>query len=1155
MTTKPLFQLCQTMLALAGLLFGVATQATNVADLPLKTTLLAKPNVIFAMDDSGSMDWEMVLRTDNGFVWWNTTTNSAWDSLNNRPLENSGDTATALSYLFPMGEDSDFSGGQLYGNGGTYGRAAPPIAQLAWTRSSSFNPLYYNSAVTYPAWSPAYVLGAQRSYANASTSAAPAHPGPFAGGALPVRTLNVGADWSSASSGFTEDRFKFWVVKGMVLPKNTQVVADTSGACSGSTLKTLTATATTAVGNCLAAIPYYPASFWQRTVCPAGDTRCVAAPDCTVADPVSNPASACVNAPDGLGKLRRYEIRSGNSFPSGRAYADELQNFANWFTYYRKRKLMLAAAMGRALEPVTGLRLGVVPFCDGSAGNTCATPTMVDADASSASANRFAAAGQFYLNAMNQEGTPTHHTMAHIANQFNTNTNIVQYACQRNSLFVVTDGFSNTASLTPPAWDSGKSASTWGAAAPFQTTPTGSQADLALHYYTNRLRAGGATPLPAGKLPLGDQTRANPVKNTDLHITTYGITLGARGTLFPTALDPFATNVFSTAPTWPAPVADDPTMIDDLWHATINGRGRMYVANDAEAMRDSVQSAFSDILGQVGGQSGLAVTSINLARGDAQAYLGTYTPAGWAGDLTANPISATTGVVSGTPRWSAAQLLTARDWTTRTIASFSGTAGVGFTATGVGSIVNPGTAWGSNDAVVNFLRGSRADEGTIFRKRTSLIGAVVNGEPVPSRDDKLVYVTSGEGMLHAFDSETGREHWAFVPGAVMPNLGELSSRSYSFRTKLDATPTLGRISSSGKHILVGALGSAGRSTYALDVSNPRDMSEAGLAAAALWQFPGSTDSSTQAKMGYSYGRPVIAKTATNGDVVLVTSGYDKGQSIGDGKGRLWMLNASTGAILREFVTSDGAVGAEAGLGHVAAYRETDGTVRHVYGGDLLGNVWHFDLDAGSVVKLAQLRDSLGNAQPVTAAPELVTIASKRVVLVGTGRLLDLSDFGSSRVQSFYAIADGALLSNARSGLVARSYTRGGAPEFSGSAVDWATARGWYFDLPASEQANTTPVVAYGTIGFTTNINGGSDCNQSAYMYLLDIDSGLKSTAAGFTSAQISSTANTSRLTALRLVGGELVGTSHTSDNSVFSKNMSSAVSIQPSKNVWREIRR
>ena len=1153
---RELLKLGQAVLALAGLLSGVASQATDVAELPLKTAVLAKPNVVFAMDDSGSMDWEMVLRTDNGYIWWHETNKTAWDSANGQPLASSNAEA-GLSYLFPMGESGSYNGGQLYTNGGTYGRAAPPIAQLAWTRSNAFNSMYYNTLVSYPAWSPAYVNGAQRTYPNASTTAAPGHPGPFSSGT--TNTLNLSVDWNATNAGataFSSNQFKFWALPGMVMPAGT-VGINSSGNCSSTS--TLAAVATVASSQrCLVAVPYFPATFWHRTVCPAGDPACVAAPDCTVSDPVANPNSACVNAPDGLGKLRRYEIRSGNSFPSGRSYADELQNFANWFTYYRKRKLLLAAAMGRALEPVNGLRLGVVNFCDGSTAGSCVTPTMFDADGTSAASNRFAAAGRFYLNGMTQQGTPTHYTMNYVGGQFNANTGIVQYACQRNSLFVVTDGFSNTTSITPPAWDTGKSASTWGANAPYQTTPNGSQADLALRFYTNRLRAGGTTALPAGRLPLGDQNRANPDRNTDLHITTYAITLGARGTLFPSAANPFATDVFATPPTWPTPVADNPSMIDDLWHATVNGRGRMYLASDAEVLRQSMQDAFNDILGQIGGQSGLAVTSINLQRGDSQAYLGTYTPAGWAGNLTANPVSADTGDVSATPRWSAADLLAARDWTTRKIATMSAGAGLAFTATNVGSLVNPAAAWGTDAAVVNYLRGSRAGEGSSFRARTSLLGAVINGEPVPSRDDKLVYLASGEGMLHAFDTETGQEHWAFVPGAALAGLGQISSRDYAFRTKLDATPTLGKLASSGKRILVGAMGGAGRSYYALDVSNPRNLSEAALAGAAMWQFPRHDDATTQAKMGYSYGRPVVAKTSRFGDVVLVTSGYDNGQTIGDGKGRLWVLNASTGVPVAggEFVTTEGTAGAaEAGLSHVSAYRETDGTVRHVYGGDLLGNLWHFDLEAGTTVKLATLKDALGNAQPITAAPELATVAGKRVVLVGTGRLLDITDFGSSKTQSFYAIADGSTLTNARTGLVQRTYSRGSSPEFSGASVDWATQRGWFFDLPAGEQANTQPTVAYGTIGFTTNVNGGSDCSQSAYLYLVDIGTGLKSVYAEFESQLISDNANASRLSTLRIVDGRLVGTVHTSSNQVFRRTISKLVPIRATKNVWKEIRR
>ena len=152
---KAVVQFIASAAALAALLAGAASQATPLAELPLKASVLAKPNVIFAMDDSGSMDWEIVLGTDDGLAWWNGSS-TAWDTTNNKPLESyrpggTSDDSHKMAYLFPMGERSDYSGGQLYGNTADNGRAAPPIAQLAWLRSSAFNPLYYNSKVSYPA--------------------------------------------------------------------------------------------------------------------------------------------------------------------------------------------------------------------------------------------------------------------------------------------------------------------------------------------------------------------------------------------------------------------------------------------------------------------------------------------------------------------------------------------------------------------------------------------------------------------------------------------------------------------------------------------------------------------------------------------------------------------------------------------------------------------------------------------------------------------------------------------------------------------------------------------------------------------------------------------------------------------------------------------
>lgn len=1172
---KSAAQLAVSATALTILLAAAAapSHATNIADLPLKAAVLAKPNVIFAMDDSGSMDWEVLLRTDNGYVWWNDT-GGAWDSTNNRPLESSSSNR-GMSYLFPMGTGT---GGQLYTVGSDYGRVVPPIAQLAWTRSSAFNPVYYNPLVKYPAWSKAYVAGATRTYGDQPPAAAPSHPGPLSG---TIRTLDVGSDWNSSSTGFDSDDYAFSVMPGMVLPIGTSVNAtsSTSQACSGSTRRTLTA-ATASTGRCLARIPYFPATYWQRTVCPTGDAACVAAPDCVAEDPTVNPNAACVASPDGLGKLRRYEIKPGN-YATPEAYTAAIQNFANWFTYYRKRKLLLGGAMGRSLEPITGLRLGVVAFCENTSGDPCTAPTMYDADSLVDAENRLAAAGRFYLNSMAAQGTPTHATMDYVAGQFNTNTNVVQYACQRNSTVVVTDGFSNTATYSTPPWDTvggvSKSASTWGGTAPYQSIADGSLADHALRHYTNRLRASGGSALTAGKVPKGNPARLNPDLNPDLHITTYGITLGARGKLFPTAVNPFDTDVFANPPTWPTPVANDPSMIDDLWHATVNGRGRMYLANDAETMKASIQSAFNDIVDQTGAQGGVAVSTVNLPRGDTKAYFGTYNPAGWAGDLTANPIDAATASVTTTPLWSAAEKLAARDWSTRIVATSNGSSVVSFTAANVGSVVNPGGVYGSDAAVIDYLRGNTSGEGASFRTRplvkkydaggnavvvgTNLLGAIINSEPVVSRDDAVVYVASSEGMLHAFDTSAanaGKELWAFVPRQVLPNIGKTSQRGYTFHTKLDGSPVIGKFSSSGK-LLVAGMGVAGRGYFALNVSNPRVSAagELGL----KWEFPAAgADATLQAKVGQTLGRPVIVKSETNGYVVLLTSGHNNSH---DGKGRLWMLNADTGAVLKEFTTDGGTLSNQAGLAHVAAFDEGNGTVRYAYGGDLLGNVWSFDLSDPSAAptpkKVAVLTGPSGAAQPVTAAPELVSVKGKRVIMVGTGRLLDISDFGNTAVQSIYAIADGSTtLSTPRTTLAQQTYVRGATPAddtLSGASVDWTTQSGWFIDLPAGEQINTRPTIAYGGLAFVSNVNGGMDCSAKSYLYVVNALSGKKFEGTAFIGTLVSDSSNSSGVTALLTTGQKIVGAGQDADGKPWEREITAGAPIQPGKNAWIEIRR
>lgn len=1111
---KTAAQLFVCTLATACLLVGAASHATDVAELPLKASVLAKPNVIFGLDDSGSMDGEMMLPTNDGAFWWKadagTHAAAAWDSANNTFWFNSAGDATSTwkknIYLFPIGytgsqSASAAAGLRTYGDASNDHYAVPPTAQFAFLRSHQYNPMYYNPTVTYKPWSPGYVSGTMRTFANSPPTAAPTHP------AAGSTTLNLTVDIpASTATGATFIGLPF-----MTLP--------TTGisTCDGVNCTNFAAPSAGTVPSgrtWRVSMAYFAPTYYLRETCTVN-------------------GSTCVSAPDGQ-TLRRYEIKPAN-YGTTAAYNAAIQNFANWFTYHRKRKLMLNAAVGETLETLSGLTMGMVRF------NNRTGPTMYDMDGSTLIsnvriANRLLLTGEFY--AVNGDGgTPTRETLNYIGSRYMGTSSPIQYSCQRNNAFIMTDGFANASSVSPPAY----SQATYGTGTPYETTYTGTLADIALAYYTLNLKPSLAT----GRVPTRDDD-----SNANLHMNTYAMTLGARGTIYLNNTTPPPT----TAAAWPNPTQQrSPTAVDDLWHATLNGRGQMYLATTPEETAVRIQAGLTDILRGTGAQGGVAVSTVNLVRGDGKAYFGTYDPAGWKGDVTANTIDTSTGVVATTPTWSASALLTARNWTTRVIATYSGTAGQAFTAANVGSTVNPSDTYGTTADVIDYLRGNRAGEGTTFRQRQSLLGAVISSEPYVDAETGVLYINSGEGMLHAFDTvgaDAGKELWAFVPREVLPDIGQTTQRGYAFRTQLDGSPVVGKTGTTSK-LLVSGMGAAGRSYFAIDVGAPRGLSESGLAGKVKWEFPTATDSTTRTKVGQTLGKPVIIKSSDDGYVVLVTSGYN---STADGKGRMWMLNPSTGAVIHEFTVPAGTLTSESGLAHVTPFGEDDGSTRYVYGGDLLGNVWRFDLKLKSTPSLvATLAGPTGVAQPVTAAVEVTRFDGYDVVIVPTGRILDITDFGNGNVQSLYVIKIGSTLTNARASLVRQTYARS-TDTMTAATVDWETQRGWYMDLPAGEQANTRPALAFGAVAFVTNFNGGSDCSASSYLYLLDVKKGDRFAGADFVSSTVSATANSSGVTAVVTRDGRARGLVQDFDGRRGTPPAWSPGPVPPSKSAWREVR-
>jgi type IV pilus assembly protein PilY1 len=1150
---------------LIAMQIGAPASATTIAASPIDTASIVPPNIIFGLDDSGSMDFEVIQNANDGALWYDKNAMSFANASGVLNFNTSGTSGASggttwykYAYLFPNGSNDDAR--NLTDNQDHF--AMPPTPAYSFIRSPDYNPLYYNPGVTYLPWMPAYVAGASKTFANASVSTPRSHPIFPSGGSTPVTS----AITTLLASTATDATFK--MVPGMVIPGNQ--ITGILGSRNGGGFLPVTSRITVAPGDLWdVAIPYVPATYWLK------DASC------------GTGWPACISAPDGA-LLRRYEIKAGATFPSGRSYAAELQNFANWFQYYRKRKLMIAASMGRVLSQLTSIRGAVVRI------NGLAGVTMSDFSSTDPSKNWQAVLGSIYQNPANG-GTPTREALNYIGKQYQrTDASApIQYACQRNAVLMLTDGFANASSnVTVPAY----ARATYGAGAPYQTTYANTLADIGLYFYSTNLRPD----LAQNQVPLDtSSTLPNPDNNRNLHMDTYGLTLGGKGTIY--NVDQAKTAApFSYAPVWPNPSTNySPTSIDDLWHATINGRGLMLSATDSASTVANVQRALTDVLIKAGAQSAIGVSRVTLKAGDSVAYVSSYQVNGWYGELQARTVDEASGLISGgAPIWSAQALVDAMAPTERRIAitEASGTA-VPFRSNSVSAATKTAlqlsAAPSDADDVLNYLRGERGKESTLYRPRQHLLGDLVHSEPslvkgalaayldtgyagfastIASRK-RMLYQGSNDGMLHAFDAANGAELWAYIPSFMLPGLKNLASKSYAHQFYVDASAVSGDVdfgAGAWHTILVSGLQAGGKGFFALDVTNPVAGDENAVAQKFLWQFPNATTPAvTTNSVGLSFGKPIIAKITGQGWVVIVSSGYNNGA---DGKGHVFVLNAKTGALIADIATSVGSLADPAGLAQLSAFApngQADATIDTVYGGDLKGNLWRFNLVGApaswSAVLLAQLTDG-SNAQPITSAPELSNIATnagvKRMVFVGTGQLLSTADIATMQTQSFYGIVDDGTatptIAAVRSALLRKNVNvSGNERRIVDAALDYTRYKGWYVDLGSSERVSSDPQMAFGTIVFTANRPSPSACSGASILYAVKAASGGDTTPlpgqSGQPAGQLLGLALASRPIMLLTTTGTVRIVTHLTDNSIVNTELPINITAPPRTMAWKPI--
>lgn len=421
------------------------------------------------------------------------------------------------------------------------------------------------------------------------------------------------------------------------------------------------------------------------------------------------------------------------------------------------------------------------------------------------------------------------------------------------------------------------------------------------------------------------------------------------------------------------------------------------------------------------------------------------------------------------------------------------------------------------------------NDNRLYRQRAAVLGDIVESDPVfiskPQAEyadpgysafvsanatrARTVYVGANDGMLHAFNADTGAERWAYVPTAVMPNLYKLADKNYrnNHTNYVNAEFTIADVcvsacNSAGvwKTILVSGLGQGGRGYFALDITD--SLTNPLVPPVFLWEI----SDQTEPNMGFTYGKPVITKKADGTWVVLLTSGYNN-VSTGDGRGHLYVLRARDGFKLADISNGTGSDTTPSGLAQISAFVDNpskNNQARYVYGGDLSGNLWRFDLDSNTAMLFANL------TQPITVAPTLGKINGKRIVYIGTGKYLEKNDLlpTNYEVQTLYAIKDDDRVTTFTPDATLEKLVLDSDRTITKKSENFSNGNGWSVDLPLGERQNVRSQLVGGILFVPTLVppTGTCDTNGKGYLNAFDYKTGGSVDSSATTSVSVASDA-------------------------------------------------
>ncbi|WP_138441951.1 pilus assembly protein [Marinobacter alexandrii] len=853
--------------------------------------------------------------------------------------------------------------------------------------------------------------------------------------------------------------------------------------------------------------------------------------------------------------------------------AEQQQNFANWYSYYNRRDFASRAGISEAffdLPPNIRVGYGAINS-NGNSVDGQNTDTIISGVRPFSAARRQQFLGWLQSKSVGG-GTPLRTALKDAGGYYSrsdnkgpwgnnpgTNDTSSHVECRPSYTILMTDGIYNGSDpgVGNPDGTPGPSHTNpdpegknfnYESKSPFADTYSNTLADVAMEYWKKDLR-----PTIADKVPTAGIDEA-----FWQHMTTFTIGLGVNGTISET--DAFAAIKNGNTITWPEPNTSE-RRIDDLLHASVNGRGGFASAQNPDEFSKEIAAFLDTVIARAETSASAAAVSSAVLRTESAGFFAGFRSEDWSGTLTGFSFD------SGSEIWDAEETLRNTLPANRNIITHNGSSAVELKdirdlapnqanalnadPENPGQFDNLGTnriAWirGAENAHSSFRNRDFTNEAKVTVRR--LLGDIVNANPLfvsnsnygfsrlpgtagtsyaafrstPSYQTRTeaLYVAANDGMLHAFDSDNGEELFAYMPGELLtPAVGSshaqissLMSSNYTHRYFMDGSPKAldAYINTDGttkwRTILVGSMGAGGRSVFAIDITNPNAVNKDKV----LWEF-------SHPDLGFGVSDPEIARLPNGEWVAIFGNGYNGD----DEKASLFVVRLSDGTLLKQFETGAGGSVSPNGLAApvLTNFPDRGAITQYVYAGDLLGNLWRFDLLAKnpsnwSLTKVFTAVGPGGDAQPITVSPRLTINPSdldKLIVTVGTGSFIRNGDDTTDQVQTLYAIIDDLTETNlTRSNLLEQTITR--QDEITVARADGSgdnkftvrktsdnkltTQKGWYLDLIYNGQKTGERVISRASfpfgifpdrVRFSTLIPDPNPCGSGRRGFIMDLN--------------------------------------------------------------------